>query len=69
MSKKNIKDSIGYNPKPVHPSCMNCNHYRSDIEVRVNFSSTWTDEKNIRCGLYGFAVKKTAVCNEHQPKP
>lgn len=25
-------------------------------------------EKNIRCGIGGFAIKKTAVCNEYKPE-
>jgi exo-beta-1,3-glucanase (GH17 family) len=61
MSKKNIKEAIGYNPKPVHASCMNCEHYRSDLIESKSFGH--------RCGLYGFAVKKMGVCNEHQWKP
>jgi hypothetical protein len=66
MSKKNIKETIGYNPKPVHASCINCEHYRSDLIESKSFGHVWTEEKNIRCGLYGFAVKKMGVCNEHQ---
>ena len=26
------------------------------------------EEKNIRCGIGGFAVKKTATCAKHTPK-
>lgn len=46
-----------------NPVCGNC----------VNFSSThepvvrgWTKETKMRCSIGGFAVKKTAYCNEHE---
>jgi len=69
MSRQSeAKTQQGYNPKPEPAHCANCAHYKSD---RVG-SEGWDkkiyyEEKNIRCGIGGFAVKKRGVCNEHVP--
>lgn len=62
------KDQQGYvsNPKPA--KCSTCNHFTSEmVTFRDNWGS-WTKEKNKRCGIGGFAVMLTAVCNLYVPK-
>ena len=46
--------------------CMNCFHYQSDIVPMKNEWHEWTEEKNKRCGIGGFAVAKKGSCSEHQ---
>lgn len=58
MSKQSeAKKQQGYRTKP--DTCANCAHYTSKIEVH----SYWQVESEKRCGLGGFAVNKTSVCN------
>lgn len=67
MSKQSeAKANQGYVAKPVPKTCMNCQHYRSDLIDRppTRNGVIYTDEKNLRCGIGGFAVKKMATCNE-----
>jgi len=66
MSKQqDAKTNQGYQAKPIFPMCSNCKHYNSDM-VNVNrFYGDFKEEKNIRCGLGGFAVKKQGTCNSH----
>lgn len=63
MSKQSeAKKQQGYRTKP--DTCANCAHYTSKIEV----NSYWeVESERRRCGLGGFAVNKTATCNEHAP--
>lgn len=65
MSKVNKKIQMGYEPKPKHPMCSNCIHYRSDF---IENKWKYTEEKNIHCDYGGFAVKKSANCNVHEFK-
>lgn len=64
MSKKaNSKSEQGYEPKPIFAMCSNCKHFRSDkIVNEYNFP----EEKNIRCGIGEFAVKKQGTCKLHE---
>lgn len=66
MSKQSkAKEIQGYVPKPVPNVCMNCSYFRSEVSIRTGyFGGEYTDEKNMRCGLGGFAVKKKGTCNE-----
>lgn len=60
MSKQSeAKKKQNYNPKPVPRVCMNCEHYISDMIPYGNY----IEEKNKRCGLGEFAVKKMATCD------
>lgn len=70
MSKQiNAKLAQGYCNKPVHPVCSNCKNFASDMVTRPSVcGGTWTDEKNIRCTLGGFAVKKMATCKMFKDK-
>lgn len=69
MSKQSeAKASQGYVVKPVHAVCGNCDHYRRTIKAEEGYFGTYVMEKNRRCGIGGFAVAKTNVCNLHKPK-
>ena len=61
------KEEQGYIAIPK--VCMNCIQYESEIiEYRGEFGGVYRNEKNKRCGIGGFAVKKTATCNEFKLK-
>ena len=63
MSKQSeAKINQGYNEKPIPRTCANCRNYSSELIVHRNSFGGYTQEKNKRCGLGGFAVKKTATC-------
>lgn len=50
------------------PRCGNCKYYTSDIQKHASWDGTveYPAEKNTRCSLGKFAVKKTAWCNKHE---
>jgi len=63
---KGFKERIGYEDKPVVPSCSNCAFFTSDIIEESTPYGVYRSEKNIRCLLCSerpFKVKKTAKCN------
>lgn len=66
MSKQTqAKEAQGYVPKAVPQVCCNCAHFVSDkVEREGCFGGVYVDEKNLRCGIGGFAVKKMGTCNE-----
>jgi hypothetical protein len=70
MSKQSeAKEKQGYVEKFVPTVCSNCAHYTFD-RVQTQEGTTWRPEgwfadKNLRCGIGGFAVKKTGSCAEH----
>lgn len=67
MSKQQqAKDEQGYNPKPIHPMCSNCTSFKSEFVKAIYHD--YSEEKNIRCELGGFAVKKQGTCNKHEFK-
>jgi hypothetical protein len=57
------KEKQGYVPKPEFPMCSNCAHFKSDM-VATGYGG-YMAEKNIRCGVGEFAVKKNGTCNYH----
>lgn len=66
MSKQSdAKAAQGYRLEAS--TCSNCHHYRSDLIEKsygaFNGLHTWTEEKNKRCSIGLFAVKKTATCD------
>lgn len=65
MSKQSdAKASQGYVAKPIPKTCANCKHLKMEVEEYKDWMlRIYTKEKNIRCGIGGFAVKKTATCN------
>ena len=73
MSKKSeAKEKQGYVAKPVPKPCMNCANFLFDrVQVRLGTSwhpEGWFEDKNMRCSLGGFAVKKMGTCNEWRAK-
>jgi hypothetical protein len=66
MSKQSdAKIRQGYQATPVKKICSTCKHYESDMKIAVFLGYPYTEEKEKRCGLGGFAVNKTATCNEY----
>lgn len=68
MSKQSEAKAIqGYIAKAIPAVCSNCKHYESKITEREGiFGGTYIVESDRRCGIGGFAVKKTAVCDRHE---
>jgi hypothetical protein len=68
MSKQSeAKESQGYTR--TLKMCSNCAWYESDLTPVENWAGqVYHDEKNIRCGLGGFKVHKTATCSRHKEK-
>ena len=67
MSKQQDAKTIqGYTPKALPQFCSACIHYRSEF---IKNQWQFTEEKNIRCGLGGFAIKKQGTCNKWEGKP
>jgi len=50
-------------------TCANCANYQSELIEKkydgYNGILVWTEEKGKRCAVGGFAVKKTATCDQH----
>ena len=66
MSKQSdAKAAQGYEPKPIVRNCGSCAHFKCEIEVLKGYFA-WSDpreiERNKRCGIGSFAIKKTATC-------
>lgn len=80
MSKQSeAKASQDYIPK-AH-NCGDCANLQSNMLMpqwmidsnkvvpgSYNLASEYLMEKNIRCGIGGFAVKKMGICQEHTTK-
>lgn len=80
-AQSKAKAAQGYDPKPEPNRCATCGHFKSDFVlpewmIKSNSEAArWSStpytlendavEKNHRCGLGGFAVKKTAVCQKY----
>lgn len=68
MSKQSeAKRAQGYVAKAIPQTCGNCAHFQFE-RVNVNadrpqYEEYWED-KNLRCGIGGFAVKKMGTCDE-----
>ena len=63
MSKQShAKEMHKYNQKPVFPMCCNCKSYTFEM---VDNGYGYYIEKNKRCSVGGFSVKKTATCEKH----
>lgn len=68
-SKQQIaKEFQGYVAKPVPHTCVNCKHYTSEITVVEHRWGSYENETDIRCGIGGFAIKKTATCKLFEGK-
>lgn len=66
MSKQtDAKARQGYNLKPIMPVCSTCRYYTSRMESgKTSWGAKWNQEKELRCGIGGFAIKKMASCDE-----
>lgn len=64
MSKK-AKEEQGYQEKPIQPMCSNCAYYQSVLSPN---GYGFVEEKEKRCAIGGFAVKKMATCKKHSLK-
>ncbi|HEX2600076.1 MAG TPA: hypothetical protein VHL05_14955 [Terriglobales bacterium] len=52
-----------YVPKCVPSVCSNCLHFTKEVTTHKNFyRETYTVDRNLRCGIGGFAVKKMGTC-------
>lgn len=60
----------GYNQKPIPPECRNCKHFTSEFKKQEwgYYEGYYEVERNFRCVIGGFAVKKTANCKKHEFK-
>ena len=73
MSKQSeAKSRQGYVDKPVPQICKNCIRFLFD-RVQTHEPTEWNkngfwQDKNLRCRLGDFAVKKTATCGEFLAK-
>jgi hypothetical protein len=79
MSKQSeAKAAQGYMPNPM--ACANCMHLKFEMELprwmqeeNLQSPGRYGDgqalQKNLRCGLGGFAVKKMGTCNKWEAKP
>ena len=65
MEKQNKKEEMGYTPKPIQKMCSNCSHFSSVFE-KTEYG--YMQEKELRCSIGGFAVKKQGNCNIHEFK-
>lgn len=51
------------------PKCSTCANYTSEtVKMTSRWGGTWTEEKNKRCSIGGFVVKKQAYCKSYAPK-
>lgn len=68
MSKQSdAKKRQGYNPEASQRVCGKCFYFQSDKVEQLGYNGKpngYILEKNLRCTLGGFAVKKLALCNE-----
>jgi hypothetical protein len=60
------KEAQGYNPKPIPQTCCNCACFKYEFQKIEYPGGMWTKETSLRCTRGGFAVKKTATCDEFE---
>jgi len=68
MSKQSeAKLSQNYVTKAVPKTCMNCANYRSDLIPYTSWSGmVYQTEKNMKCVIGGFSVKKMGSCDRFE---
>lgn len=75
-----VKLQVGYQEKTTPRQCGTCEHFKSTFEYpswvmqdyqKVNFDNQGyaKNEKNMKCGLMDFTVKKMGLCDHYEPKP
>ena len=73
MSKQSdAKEYQKYCAKPIQKTCSNCKNFLFDV-VKTHEGTSWHPDgwfadKNLRCEIGGFAVKKTGNCEQHEIK-
>ena len=67
MSKQSeAKERQNY--RREHRTCSTCEHFSVKVVTKSYGSVTYNVEGTLRCTLGGFAVKKTATCDDHKEK-
>lgn len=68
MSKQSEAKKIqNYNPKPTPAECSNCREFQKESTFTHEwFGKKYYRDKNLRCGIGGFAVKKRGTCTNHK---
>ena len=66
--QETAKKQQGYVPKAIPRECATCTSFTSDIDTKFTRYGSYTEEKNLRCGIGGFAVKKKGCCDLHKFK-
>lgn len=61
-----LKKEINY--RKDSNQCHNCSSFMSDFISEQRWGTEYKVEKNIRCSLYSFAIKKSTVCDSHTKK-
>lgn len=70
MSKQSdVKERQGYVEKAIPRQCSTCKYFTSE-RVMTRKPNHWYpdglwEDKKMRCGIGGFAVKKRSVCDLH----
>ena len=65
MSKQSeAKIRQDYTPKLIPQVCSNCASYKCDSTKHEHAFGSYVKVSNQRCGIGGFAVKKTGSCAE-----
>jgi hypothetical protein len=68
MSKQSeAKTAQGYQMSS-ESICSKCKHFACDFDAVKTMFTSWNEEKNLRCTLGNFAVKKTATCKLFEVK-
>ena len=73
MSKQSeMKEKQGYVAKAIPQTCQNCTRFLFDhLQTQKPTQwckDGWWEDKNMRCGIGGFAVKKMGTCREFAGK-
>lgn len=66
MSKQSeAKDNQGYNPKPRPQICRECKNFQFEKVFTHEYArEKYYKDKNLKCCIGGFAVKKIATCKQ-----
>lgn len=72
MSKQSeAKAAQNWKRKP--DTCASCAHFMCDVIEKhyeaFNGPQTWTEERNLRCGLGGFKTGKSSTCDRFEARP
>lgn len=65
MKSKQALAKESQNYRKTQVNCSTCKNYMSDLQK----NHYWVDERNKRCGIGGFAVMKSAVCDKWELNP